>query len=41
MLMRFKMTKKCKLKSDINDADEVHEITGAYVCVTCEKTYAF
>ena len=38
--------KKCKKKSDIDDADEVQEITAArtpmiknkHVCVTCNKT---
>ena len=46
MLMSYKMTKKCKKKSDIDDADEVQEITAArtpmkknkHVCVTCNKT---
>ena len=40
--------KKCKKKSDIDDADEVQEITAArtpmkknkHVCVTCNKTLA-
>ena len=29
MLMSYKMTKKCKKKSEIDDADEVQEITAA------------
>ena len=41
--MSYKMTNKCKKKSDIDDADEVQEITSARtvmennedVCVTC------
>ena len=37
--MSFKMTKKCKKKSDINDADGIQEITGAHVCVTCKKKH--
>ena len=44
--MSYKMTKKCKKKYDINDADEVPEIAAArtpmkknkHVCVTCNKT---
>ena len=48
MLMSYKMTKKCKKKSDIDDADEVQEITAArtpmkknkHVCVSCNKTLA-
>ena len=43
------MTKKCKTKSDIDDADEVQEKTAAripmkknkHVCVTCNKTLPF
>ena len=46
--MSYKMTKKCKKKSDIDDADEVQEITAArtsmiknkHVCVSCNKTLA-
>ena len=46
--MSYKMTKNSKKKSDINDADEVQEITAARtpikknenVCVTCNKTLA-
>ena len=48
MLMSYKMTNKCKKKSDIDDADEVQKITSARtpmknnedVCVTCNKTLA-
>ena len=29
MLMRYKMTKKCKKKSNIDDADKVQENTAA------------
>ena len=44
--MSYKMTKKCKKKSDIDDADEVQDITAArtsmkknkHVCVTYIKT---
>ena len=46
--MSYKMTKKCKKKSDIDDPDEVQKITAAripmkknkHVCVTCNKTLA-
>ena len=46
--MSYKMTRKCKKKSDIDDADEVKEITAArtsmiknkHVCVSCNKTLA-
>ena len=46
--MSYKMTKNVKKKSDIDDADEVQELTAArtpmkknkHVCVTCKKTLA-
>ena len=48
MLINSKMTKTFKVKSDIDDADEVQEITAARtpmknnkpVCVTCNQPLA-